>query len=173
MNIGYTRKQPINHFLGGRVNFVSICLRKSPVLQTSSALIVHLWLSVELEQSLGIQRRPQTLNSEYESRTIKNRIERFCIILAPKLERLVGTVVFFSIVCAVFSWKCQRAALVAAPRFNHRNIFQLLFAEAARDQTRHRQDLLMVSSYVLKCRWALIFNTKKEYLRWFDRLWNW
>ena len=111
--------------------------------------------------------RPQTLNAEYESRTIENRIERltFCIILAPKLERLVGTVVFFSIVCAVFSWKCQRAALVAAPRFNHRNIFQLLFAEAARDQTRHRQDLLMVSSYVLKCRWALIFNTKKEYLR--------
>ena len=124
MNIGYTRKQPINHFLGGRVNFVSICLRKSPVLQSSSALIVHLWLSVELEQSLGIQIRPQTLNAEYESRTIENRIERltFCIILAPKLERLVGRL-FFDCLCSVFvemseGCSCRGAALQPQEHFS-------------------------------------------------------
>ena len=76
------------------------------------------------EQSLGIQMRPQTLNAEYESRTIENRIERltFCIILAPKLERLVGRL-FFDCLCSVFvemseGCSCRGAALQPQEHFS-------------------------------------------------------
>ena len=68
---------------------------------------------------------------------LTNITKKSNIVKVSKFERLVRTVVFFLIVCAQIPGNVspEEAALVAALRFQpSRNIFQLLFAEAASGQ---------------------------------------